>query len=152
MAQPRWLDDREQRFWRSYLDLVRELERTLQHELDESSGLSGPEFAVLVPLSESAEGQMRARELCQELRWDRTRLSHQVIRMEKRGLVRRAACADDARGSVIEITEVGRRAIEDAAPAHVDAVRKYLIDHIGDDELATLTAVFQRALDRLRCT
>lgn len=150
MADPHWLSEREQRFWRAYLDLWRELERRLHAELMRSSGLSGAEFAILVPLSESPEGRVRARDLCQELSWDRTRLSHLVARMEKRGFVRRTPCADDARGSMVEMAEDGRRAIEQAAPPHVDAVRRYLIDQLDDRELATMTAAFERALGQLR--
>ena len=69
--------------------------------------------------------------------------------MEQRGLVRRSACADDARGSVVELTAEGRRAITDAAPAHTDAVRRYLIDLLDDDEIATMTDVLQRVLEGL---
>jgi DNA-binding MarR family transcriptional regulator len=69
--------------------------------------------------------------------------------MERRGLVRRRACADDARGSIVEITDDGYRAITDAAPAHVDAVRRYLVDLLDDDEITTMTNVFERVLARL---
>jgi len=149
MAQELWLDENQQRFWRLYVDFHRHLERVLYGELLAESGLSGAEFAVLVPLSETPAEQLRARDLCQELGWDRTRLSHLVTRMEKRGLVRRSACPDDARGSMVELTDGGRRAIADAAPAHTDAVRRYLIDLLDVDEIATMTDVFQRALEGL---
>jgi DNA-binding MarR family transcriptional regulator len=69
--------------------------------------------------------------------------------MQQRGLVRRSACAGDARGSMVELTDEGRRAITDAAPAHTEAVRRYLIDLLDDDEIATMTDVFQRALEGL---
>jgi DNA-binding MarR family transcriptional regulator len=149
MAQEIWLDENQQRFWRLYVDFHRHLEGVLHRELLAESGLSSAEFAVLVPLSETPAEQLRARDLCQELGWDRTRLSHLVTRMEKRGLVRRSACADDARGSVVELTDGGRRAITDAAPAHTDAVRRYLIDLLDVDEIATMTDVFQRVLEGL---
>jgi DNA-binding MarR family transcriptional regulator len=149
MAQERWLNEDQQRFWRLYVDFHRHLERVLHRELLAESGLSSAEFAVLVPVSETPSEKLRARDLRRELGWDRTRLSHLVTRMEKRGLVRRSACADDARGSVVELTDEGRRAITDAAPAHTDAVRRYLIDLLGDDEIATMTDVFQRVLEEL---
>jgi DNA-binding MarR family transcriptional regulator len=149
MPQRRWLNEDEQRFWRLYLDFQRHLERVLYRELLADAGLSGPEFAVLVPLSETPAGKLRARDLCRELGWDRTRLSHLVARMEGRGLVRRSACADDARGKVVEITDEGRRAITAAAPAHAQAVRTYLVDVLDDDELAIMTNVFKRVLERI---
>ena len=150
MVQRRWLNEDQQRFWRLYLDFQRCLERVLHRELVADAGLSSPEFAVLVPLSETPAGELRARDLCRELGWDRTRLSHLVARMERRGLVRRRACADDARGSMVEITDDGHRAITDAAPAHVDAVRRYLVDLLDDDEIATMTNVFERVLEGLQ--
>ena len=149
MAQERWLNENQQRFWRLYVDVQHHLEGVLHRELLAGSGLSSAEFAVLVPLSETPAAKLRAKDLCRELGWDRTRLSHLVARMEQRGLVRRSACADDARGSVVELTAEGRRAITDAAPAHTDAVRRYLIDLLDDDEIATMTDVFQRVLDGL---
>jgi DNA-binding MarR family transcriptional regulator len=149
MAQARWLNEDQQRFWRLYVDIHRHLERVLHRELLAESGLSSAEFAVLVPLSDTPAKKLRARDLCRELGWDRTRLSHLVTRMEKRGLVRRSACADDARGSVVELTDEGRRAITDAAPAHTDAVRRYLVDLLGDDEIVIMTDVFQRVLEEL---
>jgi DNA-binding MarR family transcriptional regulator len=69
--------------------------------------------------------------------------------MERRGLVSRSVAPDDARGSIVEITADGRRAIEDAAPAHVEAVRRHFIDQLDDQEIATMTKVFRRVLDGL---
>lgn len=149
MPQRRWLNEDQQRFWRLYLDFQRHLERVLYRELLADAGLSGPEFAVLVPLSETRAGELRARDLCRELGWDRTRLSHLVARMERRGLVRRSACADDARGKVVVITDDGRRAITAAAPAHAQAVRTYLVDVLDDDEIAIMTNAFERVLEGL---
>jgi len=69
--------------------------------------------------------------------------------MERRGLVSRSAAPDDARGSIVEITADGRRAIENAAPAHVEAVRRHFIDHLDDQEMAAMTKVFRRVLHSL---
>jgi DNA-binding MarR family transcriptional regulator len=149
MAETRWLDDKQQRFWRLYVDFQRHLERVLHRELLADSGLSSAEFAVLVPLSETPAEKLRARDLCRALGWDRTRLSHLVTRMEQRGLVRRSACVEDARGSMVELTDEGRRAITDAAPAHADAVSRYLMDLLDDADIATMTDAFQRVLERL---
>ena len=149
MAHEQWLKENQQRFWRLYVDVQHHLERVLHRELLAGSGLSSAEFAVLVPLSETPAEKLRARDLCRELGWDRTRLSHLVTRMQQRGLVRRSACAGDARGSVVELTAEGRRAISDAAPAHTDAVRPYLIDLLEDDEIASMPDVVMRVLEGL---
>jgi DNA-binding MarR family transcriptional regulator len=105
---------------------------------------------VLVPLSESPEGRLRARELGREILWDRSRLSHHVTRMEKRGLVVREECAEDGRGAMVRLTDAGRAAIEGAAPGHVAATRHYFFDLLSAEEVEVLTAVFDRVLTHLR--
>ncbi len=88
---------------------------------------------------------LRARELGAEVDWERSRLSHQISRMEKRGLVTREACADDARGSMVRLTDKGREAIEAAAPTHVDNVRRLFFDPLTADEVR----LFGDFLDRI---
>jgi DNA-binding MarR family transcriptional regulator len=149
MAKARWLDEREAHLWRSWLRLNRELLSVLEHELGQASGLSGADYAVLVPLSESPDGMLRARDLGREILWDRSRLSHHVRRMEKRGLVVREECAEDARGAMIRMTRTGRAAIEGAAPSHVAATRRYFFDLLSDKEVDMLTAVYDRVLAKL---
>ena len=149
MADPNWLDEREAHAWHSYRTLQRELFVAVERDLTRGSGLSAADYAVLVTLSEIPEGVLRPRELCAETGWDRSRLSHQVGRMEKRGLVTREECTSDARGSLVRITVSGRAAIEAAAPGHVETVRRYFFDHVCPAELDTLIAVFDRMLAAL---
>src|SRR3954465_9988656 len=89
MAKPRWLDKREAHLWRSWLRLNQELLSKLEEQIGREGDLSGPDYAVLVPLSAAPDGTLRARELGREILWDRSRLSHHLGRMEKRGLVAR---------------------------------------------------------------
>jgi DNA-binding MarR family transcriptional regulator len=99
-----------------------------------------------VPLSEADDGLLRARELGVAVGWDRSRLSHQVSRMEKRGLVAREDCATDARGSMVRLTSAGRTAIEAAAPGHAEAVQRYYFDLLTDEEIDLLGAVQDKLL------
>jgi DNA-binding MarR family transcriptional regulator len=144
-----WLDAREAHLWRSWLRLNQELPSVLEDQISRDAGLSGADYAVLVPLSESPDGMLRARELRREILWDRSRLSHHVRRMENRGLVMREECPEDARGAMVRITDTGRAAIEGAAPGHVAATRRHFFDLLSDQELDLLTAVFDRVLDNL---
>jgi DNA-binding MarR family transcriptional regulator len=146
MAEARWLDERRAHVWKSHIDLVRTLHGELERQLYRDSGLSGAEFAVLVPLSEADDGLLRARELGVAVGWDRSRLSHQVSRMEKRGLVAREDCATDARGSMVRLTSAGRTAIEAAAPGHAEAVQRYYFDLLTDEEIDLLGAVQDKLL------
>lgn len=149
MTEPRWLDEREARIWQAYRDVRRELQSALERQLVRDAGLSGADYALLVPLSEAPKGALRARDLGLSVGWDRSRLSHQVGRMEKRGLVAREECAEDARGSIVRLTAAGRSAIEAAAPEHVETVRRYFFDPLTDEELDQLGDVFHRLLARL---
>jgi DNA-binding MarR family transcriptional regulator len=122
---------------------------TLEDQLVQDAGLSAADYKVLHPLSESPDGVLRARELGIEIGWDRSRLSHHVTRMEKRGLVVREECAEDGRGLMVRLTLAGRKAIQAAAPQHVEGVRRYFFDVVSKQELETLAAVFDRVLANL---
>lgn len=149
MAKTRWLDQREAHLWRTWLRVNQDLASALEEQIYRDGGLSGADYAVLVPLSESPEGMLRARELGREILWDRSRLSHHVRRMETRGLVVREECAEDARGAMVRITDAGLTAIRGAAPGHVAATRRHVFDLVSDDEIDVLTAVFDRVLANL---
>jgi DNA-binding MarR family transcriptional regulator len=149
MVEPRWLDEREARVWQAYLAVDRELHSALERQLVRDSGLSNADYALLVPLSESEDGVVRSRELGALVGWERSRLSHQIGRMEKRGLVVREECVEDARGSMVRLTPAGRAAIESAAPGHVQTVRRYVFDELSAEEAEVLDRVFHRVLDRI---
>ncbi len=149
MAEKRWLDERQHHLWRSYIRMNQELYGRLEDLLASEGGVSAADYAVLVPLSEEPTGLLRARDLGAEIGWDRSRLSHHLARMEKRGMVVREECQEDARGLLVRLTPAGRRAIEGAAPAHAEAVRRHFFDLLSKQEVETLRAVFDRVLDKL---
>jgi DNA-binding MarR family transcriptional regulator len=144
-----WLDAQEQAAWRAYMDMRDELSLRLERDLQSRSGLSVPDYQVLVHLSESDRDRARPVDLCADLRWEQSRLSHQLTRMEKRGLVERLACEEDGRGSIVALTSEGRAAIEAAAPGHVRALRALLVDAIGRDGMLQLGALARQVLDAL---
>lgn len=141
--QVKWLDHEEAALWRTFLALERRLHLEIQRDLRASSGLTEPEFEVLVHLSE-ADGPLRMTALADALAWERSRVSHQVTRMATRGLVRRTSCPEDGRGAFVSATDEGVREIEKAAPDHVATVRRVFLDRLDDDdkrELARLLAL-----------
>jgi DNA-binding MarR family transcriptional regulator len=142
----RWLNDEEQCLWRRWLRLNAQLNATLQREMQDESGLSSPDFEVLVNLTDSPEGRVRVSDLACQMVWERSRLSHHVTRMERRGLVRRAGCAEDGRGAFIEITAEGRTAIEQAAPGHVETVRRLMFDVLSEDDTVQLERLVAKLL------
>ncbi|MFZ0322628.1 MAG: MarR family winged helix-turn-helix transcriptional regulator [Actinomycetes bacterium] len=141
--EPRWLDDREQRAWRALVGLIRGLGAGMEADLV-TQGVSGADFQLLVPLSEGPPTGLRARDLGRAVGWDRSRLSHQLRRMEERGLVTRGACGDDARGIVIQITDQGLDTVRRVAPGHVEWVRSHVFDVLSDDDVKALTSLAER--------
>jgi DNA-binding MarR family transcriptional regulator len=144
----RWLTAQEQHLWRGWLKLNTELASALQRELQQDAGLSMPDYEVLVHLSENPEGRIRVTELAGLLQWERSRVSHHIARMERRGLVERVQCSEDGRGAFVVITPQGRAAIQEAAPGHVMAVRRLMFDALSEEEKAALGAVIDKLLAR----
>ncbi|MDW3845867.1 MULTISPECIES: MarR family winged helix-turn-helix transcriptional regulator [Micromonospora] len=149
MDEPRWLDEQEDRAWRGYRRMRRLLDLELARELMQDAGLSEPDYDVLSDLSETPEQRLRLSELADRMLWSRSRLSHHISRMQQRGLVTREECATDGRGSVVVLTPAGRRAVEAAAPGHVAAVRRHLIDRLTPAEVAALGTLSQRVIGHL---
>ncbi|ASR36724.1 MarR family transcriptional regulator [Prauserella marina] len=149
MGETRWLDEREARAWRGLIGVQQRLLAVLERELVQDVGLSGAEYTLLVPLSEARGGVLRARDLGRLVGWERSRVSHQVTRMAKRGLVVREECGEDARGSMVRLTDTGWSSIVAAAPAHVAAVRRYFVSVLTDAELDVIGPALERVLDRL---
>ncbi|MEU8175796.1 MarR family transcriptional regulator [Microbispora hainanensis] len=149
MNSPRWLDADEQRAWRAYLRMQGRLTARLNRQLQADSGLSLADYDVLVHLTDREEGRLRPYELQRDLEWEQSRLSHQLTRMQRRGLVRREECADDGRGAYVVITEEGRRAITAAAPGHVETVRGLFFDGLTRDQVTALERLATDVLDRL---
>ncbi|WP_375477608.1 MarR family winged helix-turn-helix transcriptional regulator [uncultured Jatrophihabitans sp.] len=146
---PRWLDDREQATWRGLLEMHALLMAQLNRDLQEDSSISTADFAVLVQLSEHEAGDMRVLELARALRWEKSRLSHQLSRMTQRGLIARSECQEDRRGAFVVLTQRGRETVEQAAPRHVEGVRRYLFDQLDDDQVGVLSDLCAAVTARL---
>src|SRR5437868_2102515 len=86
-AAPRWLTEDEQSAWRAYLGMKAQLDAQLGRDMQEEGGLSMADFSVLVTLSEHPQERIRILELARGLEWEKSRLSHQLTRMEQRGLL-----------------------------------------------------------------
>jgi DNA-binding MarR family transcriptional regulator len=146
---PLWLSPAEQHAWRSFIRVHQKLSAALVRDLQAHSKLSGADFEILVALTDAPDGRQRFQELAKAVDWEQSRLSHQITRMIKRGLVAREECAEDGRGVFVVLTPAGRKVITAAAPHHVATVRRLVIDALSPDELATLGQISQRILDQL---
>ncbi|GLZ31692.1 MarR family transcriptional regulator [Lentzea sp. NBRC 105346] len=148
-SDTRWLDAAQQHAWRAYLRMQGELNARLARDMQSSSELSMADFAVLVQLTDVPDGRVRVLELARNLHWEKSRISHHIGRMEKRGLVRRENCRSDGRGAFVVLTDAGRAAIEAAAPRHVEQVRALMFDHLSEEEVAVLARISERVIGKL---
>lgn len=149
VSGPRWLDEREARAWRGYNRMRLQLNARLNRNLVRDAGLSLADYEVLVCLSEAPDGRLRAFQLADALRWEKSRLSHHLTRMQGRGLVRRQECPTDGRGAFIVLTDTGTAAIERAAPEHVEDVRRAFVDVLTPAQLDALDQISRAVLARL---
>src|SRR5262245_21622253 len=146
--EPNWLSPREDRAWRAFMHAHHQLGVHLNRGL-QVSGRSGADYEILAVLSGHDGDPMPAHELCNTLGWEKSRVSHQVRRMQKDGLISREPNPDDARSTMVRLLPAGRAAIEQAAPRHVEDVRRNFIDLLSPAELEMLAALNERVLQHL---
>lgn len=132
------------RAWRAYVLGSELLRRRLNRELQDDRSIALSDYEVLVRLSERPGRRMRMSQLAAQVASSKSRLTHQIARMERAGLVRRTMCPDDARGVVAELTDAGMTRLREAAPRHVEGVREHLIDLLSEQEQEILATSFER--------
>ncbi len=146
----RWLNAGQQQHWRAYITASTLLDEQLARELQAAHGLTMADYEILVRLSDSPTRRLRMSQLAERSLASRSRLSHQIDRMEKAGLVRREPCEEDRRGANAVLTDHGWKTLVEAAPTHVAGVREHLVDVLTDDEFAALGRACAKVADHLR--
>lgn len=145
----RWLTEDEQRTWRTHLEVNKLLMHQLEKDL-QPFGLTINDYEILVNLSESPDRRMRMSDLAAATLQSKSRLSHQVTRMENVGLVRRENCESDRRGLYAVLTDDGVATMRKVAPHHVASVRRHFIDLLSPEALAELRESLTPVADHLR--
>jgi DNA-binding MarR family transcriptional regulator len=139
----RRLTSRELAIWRSLLDTTSELRRLLSAQLQEECQLSPADYQVLLALSEATGRRVRSSELASAIDWERSRLSHHLGRMERRGLVRRDDCATDSRGAEVSLTEEGARSFRAATAPHLRGIKRHFADALTPYQFEALAKILQ---------
>ncbi|WP_029151309.1 MarR family winged helix-turn-helix transcriptional regulator [Microbacterium indicum] len=135
--------EHELRIWRGYTETSSAITARLAARMQEDSGLGTGDYRVLLALSEAEGRTARSSELAALVDWERSRLSHHLGRMERRGLISRAACADDSRGAQVTMTDAGADAFRRGSVPHLRAVREVFVDALTPDQLADLGEITQ---------
>ncbi len=131
--------------WRAYLNGVARINERLDAELRRFE-LDLGEYEILVHLSESPEQQLRMSDLAAKVRQSRSRLTHTVARMEKKGLVLRKACPEDRRGVIAVLTGRGLTLLKTAAPHHVQSVREAFVDPVDPEDFEAIGRAMRAVL------
>ncbi len=148
-ADARWLDEPQQKSWRALVMGMTLLLDRLDADLRRNFDVSLAEYEILVRLSERPGRQLRMAQLADALAHSRSRVTHTVKRMEGAGLVARGASAEDGRGVVCAMTDLGYELLAQMAPTHVNGVRDYLVDLAGTDDFDALGRVMNAVADKL---
>ncbi|HST82162.1 MAG TPA: MarR family transcriptional regulator [Kineosporiaceae bacterium] len=131
----------ELRIWRDFIETTEALRSELASRLQSESSLSTGDYAVLLALSEAPERQLRSSDLATSIGWERSRLSHHLGRMERRGLIRREECATDNRGAVVVLSPTGADSFRSASVPHLRAIRELFIDALTPEQLVAASEV-----------
>jgi DNA-binding MarR family transcriptional regulator len=143
------VSDQDWKLWREFVTMHRHLARELDRQLQRDAGISQADFSVLIRLSEASGQRLRTGELAELLAWEKSRVSHQVTRMESRGLLERTECATDGRGTWVGLTADGERVLREASSDHAATIRSLFFDQLHEPEKAAIGEASRRILDHL---
>lgn len=143
------IDEADWALWRGFLTMHRDLMRELDGRLQRDAGISQADYSVLLTLFDAPDRRLRPGALGEALGWEKSRLSHQLTRMVARGLLERAECATDGRGSWIVLTRDGRRTLLHAVRDHAASIRSLFLEALGPDEKRAMARASERVLERL---
>ncbi|MGH9156449.1 MAG: MarR family winged helix-turn-helix transcriptional regulator [Acidimicrobiales bacterium] len=148
MTRPRWQDDGGVLAWSALLRAHAAVVRSLERDVERSTGLSLSWYDVLLELNAAGEGRMRMQDLGEAAVLSRTRVSRIVDEMERAGLARRDADPDDGRAVLASITPAGRTALRRAAPVYLAAIHEHFADHLSPDQVSSVRDAMDTLLDR----
>jgi DNA-binding MarR family transcriptional regulator len=137
------MTSRELATWRALIDATDELRRILGAQLLQDSALSPADYQVLLALSEADGLRLRSSRLAAAIDWERSRLSHHLGRMERRGLIRRDDCAVDSRGAEVSLTDDGAATFRASTAPHMRAIKRHFADALTPAQFEALADILQ---------
>jgi DNA-binding MarR family transcriptional regulator len=149
MVESRTLEPEEWEFWDTWMLAQRLLARELERGLQRDFGISKAEFSVLVTLWRAPGREMRVVELSESLAWEKSRVSHQLTRMENRGLVEPTQSGAGGRRTGIGLTAKGRQAAESAILGHAGNIRRYFFDSLTPEQAAVIRGWSEQVVERI---
>ncbi len=146
MSDPKWLNPSERDLWLKLNALATLMPNAVEAQLKRDAGVNLFEYHVLAMLSEAPGHTLLMSNLAFRTNSSLSRLSHVVARLEKLGWITRSACATDGRATNAELTAEGFAKIEQAAPGHVESVRRIVFDALTEAQVAQLSELLTPVL------
>ena len=143
-GQPRWLDQDERAAWVAFVGVFARLPVELDRQLRRDAGISMFDYRVLATLSEATDRTLRMSDLAFIADGSLPRLSQVVTRLEKLGWIQRTPDPTDGRYTLALLTQSGLAKVVDAAPGHLEAVRRLVIDPLGATHIRQLNTISRR--------
>jgi DNA-binding MarR family transcriptional regulator len=130
--------------WRSYLQSHASILRLLDAELAAAQGLTTRDYEVLLYLAQAPDRRLAMSALAESTMLTRSGITRLVDGLVTGGLVRRAACSEDARVSYAELTDRGYEKLREAGSTHVAGIQRLFLDHFDEHELEQLAQLLSR--------
>jgi DNA-binding MarR family transcriptional regulator len=136
--------DQHARAWIGLLETHKQLTRTLDAELEAHYGLGLSALQLLARLA-AADGRcLRLSALAGESGLSLSRVSRIAGTLERRGLLERKPCSDDARAVEAHLSAAGLAVMRTAQETHFASVQRGFFDRLRPGELEVLAEVFGR--------
>lgn len=142
-----WLNSEQQRVWLAWMRISLRMDYEINRELQDDGGLSHSDYHVLVALGAAPGAHMQLSDLANTIGWERSRLSHHLQRMTRRGLTERVPSTTDRRATDAVLTPAGRRALADIAPRHAAFIRGLFFGDLAGEDLPTFARLLERVYD-----
>ena len=133
------LSPRELRIWHAFVSMGEDVLERVGRDIARATGLSGSEFGVLSRIAAYGGGEMRQQDLATVMAWEKSRLSHQLSRMEERKLIARRP--GEGRATLVVLTKIGRAKLALALPIRAESVRRNLLARLTPQQIDTIIRV-----------
>lgn len=140
---PKWLSPAEMAAWRTYIETSGDLLRAIEKDLA-PFGLDRGDYQLLAMLSEAPDQRLRMCDLADSLRLTRSGLTRRMDGVLKKKLVTRIQSEEDGRAAYASLTPKGLELLKQAAPEHLESVRRLMIDLLSPSEIKAIASAFSK--------
>jgi DNA-binding MarR family transcriptional regulator len=140
----RWLSDQEMAVWEPFVTATMNVFAILDDELKQRFDITHLDYGILTRLSADPQRRRRMSHLAVVFGVDPSVITYRIGRLEQQGVVRREMSPEDGRGVFAILTDEGQQLLDEAAPIHVESVRRLFMDFIELDEMPAIAGAFAR--------